>query len=95
MIFEYVLKLLILVPLVAALAYGSLWLWRRMQPGMAIGGNRQRAIKVVDAIPMGATGRIAVIEFANKQILVSISRGKIEKLAEAPADGLFVLPDEI
>ena len=95
MIFEYVLKLLILVPLVAALAYGSLWLWRRVQPGMAIGGNRQRAIKVIDAIPMGATGRIAVIEFANKQILVSVSRGKIEKLAEAPADGVFVLPDEI
>ncbi|TZG25075.1 FliO/MopB family protein [Sphingomonas montanisoli] len=95
MIFEYVLKLLILVPLVAGLAYGSLWLWRRMQPGMAIGGNRTRAIKVVDAMPMGATGRIAVIEFANKQILVSISRGKIEKLAEAPADGVFVLPDEI
>ena len=93
MIFEYVLKLLILVPLVAALAYGSLWLWRRVQPGMAIGGNRQRAIKIVDAVQVGATGRIAVVEFANKQILVSISRGRIEKLAEAPADGLFVLPD--
>jgi flagellar protein FliO/FliZ len=93
MIFDYVLRLLILVPLVAALAYGSLWLWRRMQPGMAI-GNRERAVKLIDAIPMGATGRIAVVEFANKRILVSVSRGRIEKLAEAPADGAFILPDE-
>jgi len=93
MMLEYLLKLLILVPLVGGLAYGSLWLLRRFQPGMAI-GNRERAIKVIDAIPMGATGRIAVIEFANKQILVSVSRGRIEKLAEAPADGVFILPDE-
>ena len=90
---DYLLRLLLLVPLVAGLAYGSLWLWKRLQPGMAI-GNRQRAIKIVDAIPMGATGRLAVVEFANRHILISVSRGRIEKIAEAPADGVFVLPDE-
>ena len=90
---DYLLRLLLLVPLVGGLAYGSLWLWRRVQPGIAI-GNRQRAIKIVDAIPMGATGRLAVVEFANRHILISVSRGRIEKIAEAPADGVFVLPDE-
>ena len=90
---DYLLKLLLLVPLVGGLAYGSLWLWKRLQPGIAI-GNRQRAIKIVDAIPMGATGRLAVVEFANRHILIAVSRGRIEKLAEAPADGAFVLPDE-
>ncbi len=90
---DYLLRLLLLVPLVAGLAYGSLWLWRKLQPGIAI-GNRKRALKIVDAIPMGATGRLAVVEFANRHILVSVSRGRIEKLAEAPADGAFVLPDE-
>lgn len=93
MMFEYLLKLLILIPLVGGLAYGSLWLLRKLQPGMAI-GNRERAIKVIDAIPMGATGRLAVVEFANKQILISVSRGRIEKLAEAPVDGVFILPDD-
>ena len=93
MMLDYLLRLLLLVPLVGGLAFGSLWLWRKLQPGIAI-GNRQRALKVVDAIPMGATGRLAVIEFANRHILVSVSRGRIEKLAEAPADGAFVLPDE-
>lgn len=90
---DYLLKLLLLVPLVGGLAYGSLWLWKRLQPGIAI-GNRQRALKIVDAIPMGATGRLAVVEFANRHILISVSRGRIEKIAEAPADGAFVLPDQ-
>jgi len=90
---DYLLKLLLLVPLVGGLAYGSLWLWKRLQPGIAI-GNRQRALKIVDAIPMGATGRLAVVEFANRHILISVSRGRIEKIAEAPADGAFVMPDQ-
>ena len=34
MMWAYILKLVILIPLVAGLAYGSLWLWRRVQPGM-------------------------------------------------------------
>jgi flagellar protein FliO/FliZ len=93
MMLDYLLRLLLLVPLVAGLAYGSLWLWRKLQPGIAI-GNRDRAIRIVDAIPMGATGRLAVVEFANRHILVAVSRGRIEKIAEAPADGAFVLPDE-
>jgi flagellar protein FliO/FliZ len=93
MMLDYLLRLLLLVPLVGGLAFGSLWLWRKLQPGIAI-GNRQRALRIVDAIPMGATGRLAVVEFANRHILVSVSRGRIEKIAEAPADGTFVLPDE-
>lgn len=93
MMLDYLLRLLLLVPLVAGLAYGSLWLWRKLQPGIAI-GNRERAIRIVDALPMGATGRLAVVEFANRHILVAVSRGRIEKIAEAPADGAFVLPDE-
>ena len=93
MMLDYLLRLLLLVPLVGGLAFGSLWLWRKLQPGIAI-GNRERAVKIVDAIPMGATGRLAVVEFANRHILISVSRGRIEKIAEAPADGVFVLPDE-
>lgn len=93
MMLDYLLRLLLLVPLVGGLAFGSLWLWRKLQPGMAI-GNREKTLKIIDAIPMGATGRLAVVEFANRHILISVSRGRIEKLAEAPADGAFVLPDE-
>jgi flagellar protein FliO/FliZ len=79
----YILRLVILLPLVAGMAFGALWLWRRVQPGLAL-GQRTRAVKLIDAIPMGATGRLAVVEFAGKQLLIAVSRGRIEKLAEAP-----------
>ena len=93
MMLAYILKLLILVPLVAGLAYGTLWLWRRLQPGMAF-GQRERAIKLIDAIPVGAMGRLAVVEFANRRFLVSVSRGRIELIAEAPIGAAFARPDE-
>lgn len=80
---SYILKLLVLIPLVCAMAFGALWLWRKAQPGMAF-GQRDRRVKMLDALPVGATGRLAVVEFADKQLLLAISRGKIELIAEAP-----------
>jgi flagellar protein FliO/FliZ len=85
MMTAYILKLVVLVPLVAGLAFGALWLWRKVQPGMAF-GNRERAVKLVDALPLGATGRLAVVEFGGKRLLVAVSRGDIQLLTDAPAE---------
>lgn len=82
MMWAYLLKLVILIPLVAGLAYGSLWLWRRVQPGMAV-GNRERLVKLVDAVPLGATGRLAVVDFADKRLLLAVSRNGVQLLSEA------------
>lgn len=81
-----------MLALVLGLAVGSLWLWRKAQPGMG-GGGRERAIRVVDALPIGATGRLAVVEFADKRLLIAVSRGKIELIAEAPIP-TFTMPDD-
>lgn len=82
MMTAYILRLLILLPLVAGLAYGALWLWRRVGPDMAI-GKREKLVKLLDVLPMGATGRLAVVEFENRRLLVSVARGRIELLADA------------
>lgn len=79
---EYFLRLLFLIPLVGGLAFGALWLWRKAQPGMAV-GNRERLVKVVDAVPMGTTGRLAVVEFDGKRILLAVSRTGISRLDES------------
>jgi len=42
MMTAYILKLIVLVPLVAGLAFGALWLWRKAQGGMSF-GQRERA----------------------------------------------------
>ena len=57
MMWAYILKLVFLVPLVAGLAFGAIWLWRKVQPGMMT-GQRDRLVKLVDAIPLGATGKV-------------------------------------
>ena len=82
MMTAYILKLLILLPLVGGLAFGATATGRRVQPGVSM-GQRERAVKVVDAIPMGAVGRLAVVEFADKRLLLAVSRGKIELLSES------------
>lgn len=84
MMTAYILKLVFLVPLVAAMAFGALWLWRKVQPGMAM-GQRERMVKLVDAVPLGATGRLAVVEFGGKQLLLAVSRGQVQLLSEAGA----------
>ena len=83
MMTAYILKLLFLVPLVAGLAFGALWLWRKVQPGMAF-GQRERAVKLVDALPIGATGRLAVVDFGDKRLLIAVSRNGVQLIAEGP-----------
>lgn len=77
----YFVKLLILLPLVGGMAFGALWLWRKYQPGMMVGQN-DRSLKVLEALPMGTFGKLAVVEFEGKKILLSVTRGRIEKIAE-------------
>lgn len=79
--FWYFVKLLILLPLVGGMAFGALWLWRKYQPGMMVGQN-DRALKLLDAMPLGTFGKLAVVEFEGKKILLSVTRGRIEKIAE-------------
>ena len=77
----YFVKLFILLPLVGGMAYGALWLWRKYQPGL-IGAQSDRAIRILEMLPLGTFGKLAVVEFDGKRLLVSITRGRIEKLAE-------------
>jgi flagellar protein FliO/FliZ len=84
MMWAYILKLVILIPLVGGLAFGSLWLWRRVQPGMAF-TQRERMVKLVDAVSLGATGRLAVVDFAGKRLLLAVSRTGVTLISETQA----------
>ena len=92
MMLDYLLRLLLLVPLVGGLAVLTLWLYRKLQPGMNF-GSRERAVRVIDAVPMGPLSRLAVVEFAGKRFLLAISRGRVDKIAETDAPN-FALPEE-
>ena len=40
--FEYILRLLILLPIVGGMAWGSLWLWKRVQMGVPLTGGQKQ-----------------------------------------------------
>ncbi len=80
----YLINVILMLALVAGMAVGALVLWRKLQPGVGF-GKRESAVKLVDALPLGTTGRLAVVDFAGKRLLLAVSRGRIEKIAEADA----------
>ncbi|GAC1409859.1 MAG: hypothetical protein NVSMB69_11690 [Novosphingobium sp.] len=80
----YILKLLVLLPLIAALAWGSLKLARGAQDRLTA-KQGPRSVRVVETQMLSPTLKLAVIEFHGREILVSVSRGGIARLAEAPA----------
>lgn len=85
--FWYFMKLIILLPLVGGMAFAALWLWRKYQPGM-MGGGAERSVKIIEATPLGAFGKLAVVEFEGKRLLLSVTRGRIEKIAEGEVGGV-------
>lgn len=82
--FLYILKLVILLPLIGALAYASLRFAKYMQ-GRVSPNQGDRIAKVVESSMLAPGLKIAVIEFRGREILVSAGRNGLVALAEAPA----------
>ncbi|MDT0574682.1 flagellar biosynthetic protein FliO [Croceicoccus sp. F390] len=80
----YLLKLLILLPLLGVLIWGSVWLTRRVQ-GRLNTGNRQKTARLVETTMLAPGVRLAVIEFRGREILVGSTRHGLTRLAEADA----------
>ena len=83
--FWYVLKLLVLLPLIGLMIWGSLKLAQRMQEKFGAPQRGTKAVRIVETTMLSPTMRLAVIEFHGREILVSTSRNGLTRLAEAPA----------
>lgn len=81
--FEYILRLLILLPLVGGLAFASLWLWKRVQTGLPVMRVQERSVRLVDALPLGPGSKLLVVRFDERDLLVAVSRGQMTLLTEA------------
>jgi flagellar protein FliO/FliZ len=89
----YIVKLLILLPMICGLAYASLLLARRMQ-GRMVRGQGERIARIVESSMLSPGLKIAVIEFHGREILVSASRNGLVTLAEAPARSRGMVEDD-
>ncbi len=78
----YIVKLLIILPLMAGLIYGALWLYRKYQPAL-IAAQKERSIKMLETLPMGNFAKLAVIEFEGQKILLSVTRSRVERVTAA------------
>jgi flagellar protein FliO/FliZ len=81
MILEYFGRLFVIIPLIAGMAWGSLWLWKKLQTGMSLQNQKMRAVRVVDAVSLGGSGRLLVVEFSGDLLLLGASRSGIEVLS--------------
>lgn len=82
----YVLKLLILLPLIGLVAWGCLKLAQKLQARATAAGG-PKSVRVIETTMLSPTLKLAVIEFHGREILVSASRNGLTRLAEAPARG--------
>jgi len=80
----YVLKLIVLLPLIGLLAWGCLKLAQKMQERAGAGGG-SKSVRIVETTMLSPTLKLAVIEFHGREILVSASRNGLTRLVEAPA----------
>jgi flagellar protein FliO/FliZ len=87
---EYFLRLLILLPLVGGLAWGSLWLWKRVQLGLPAHRPAARPARIVDVLTLGTAGKLAVVDFGGKTLLLAASRQGVSLIAEHDGDFLDV-----
>lgn len=76
MMWSYVLKLVVLLPLVCGLMIGCLYLWRRLESRMP-GKPTSRMIAVKETMMISPGLRLAVIDFEGKRLLVSVGRGGV------------------
>ena len=76
MLWSYILKLVILLPLVCGLMIGCLYLWRRLESRMP-GKPSARLITVKETMMISPGVRLAVLDFEGKRLLVSVARGGV------------------
>jgi flagellar protein FliO/FliZ len=83
----YIVKLLVLLPLIGLLIWGSLKFAQKMQTRFGAAQPGGKAVRVIETTMLSPTLKLAVLEFHGREILVSVSRQGLSRLAEAPARG--------
>ncbi|MDG5488305.1 flagellar biosynthetic protein FliO [Sphingomonas sp. FW199] len=76
MMWEYILKLVVLLPLVCGLLVGSLWLWRKLEARLP-GQQADRRIQVKETMMVSPGTRLAVVEFEGRTLLLSVARSGV------------------
>ena len=80
----YVIKLIVLLPLIGGLAWGSLKLAQKAQGRLGVSQGQARRFRIIETTMLSPGLKLAVIEFGGREILVSASRQGLTRLGDAP-----------
>jgi flagellar protein FliO/FliZ len=81
----YVIKLIVLLPLIAAAVWGTLKFAQKLQARIGAAPGTARSVRVIETTMLSPTLKLAVIAFHDREILLATSRQGLTRLAEAPA----------
>jgi len=73
MMWTYILKLVVLLPLVCGLLIGCLYAWRKLEARLP-GQPATRMVQVKETMMLSPGLRLAVVEFEGRRLLVSVAR---------------------
>jgi flagellar protein FliO/FliZ len=84
MMLEYLLRLALLLPLLAGLIWGSLWLTRYMQARLAgtPGAGAGRHLQLIETNLIAPGMKLAVVRFHDREILLGCTRQGLVRLSE-------------
>lgn len=78
----YVLKLVVLLPLVCGLLIGCLYAWRRLESRLP-GQPATRLLQVKETMMVSPGNRLAVLDFEGRRLLVAVSRTGVTLIDKA------------
>lgn len=82
MMWSYILKLAILLPLVCGLLIGCLYAWRKLEARLPK-NQGARMVQVRETMMLAPGLRLAVVEFEGRKLLVSVSRSGVTLVDKA------------
>ncbi|VAV92740.1 hypothetical protein MNBD_ALPHA04-1931 [hydrothermal vent metagenome] len=77
----YILKLVILLPLMGGLIFAALWLYKKYQPAL-MGAQKDKSLKLLEIVPLSNLSKLAVVDFEGRKILLSVSKNGVNHIAE-------------
>lgn len=97
-VFSSILAVVIALALVLGLAWGAIWLLKKVQDrqlGIDKDNPGRGDIRFLRSLPLGQRERVALIEVDGDRILLGVTAGGISKLAHWPGDEGAVLPPSV
>lgn len=82
MMWSYILKLVILLPLVCGLLIGCLYMWRKLEARLPR-NQGERMVQVKETMMLSPGLKLAVVEFEGQKLLVSVSRAGVTLVDKA------------